>query len=120
VGDPILHIELRRWADIVLVAPCSANTLAKIANGLTDNLATSVMRALAPSTPTYLFPAMNSLMFEHPLTAHHLRTVVEVVRYTVVGPVEKLLACGDLGTGGMQEWRDIVALVVEKFSLTRK
>ena len=39
IGDPILHIELRRWADIVLVAPCSANTLSKIAHGLCDNLA---------------------------------------------------------------------------------
>jgi phosphopantothenoylcysteine synthetase/decarboxylase len=39
IGDPILHIELRRWADIVLIAPCSANTLAKMASGLTDNLA---------------------------------------------------------------------------------
>ncbi|PPQ63562.1 hypothetical protein CVT24_004859 [Panaeolus cyanescens] len=120
IGDPILHIELRRWADIVLVAPCSANTIAKIANGLCDNLVTSLMRALAPSTPTYIFPAMNTLMFEHPLTAEHIRILREVIKYNVVGPIGKALACGDVGMGAMTEWRDIVAIVVEKFQLKLK
>ncbi|KAJ6571829.1 flavoprotein [Mycena capillaripes] len=119
IGDPILHIELRRWADIVLVAPCSANTLSKIAHGVCDNLATSLMRALAPTTPTYIFPAMNTLMYEHPLTAEHLRIVREVVKYHVVGPIGKLLACGDIGIGAMTEWRDIVQIVVDEFKLSR-
>ncbi|KAI6114014.1 flavoprotein [Pisolithus sp. B1] len=117
IGDPILHIELRRWADIVLVAPCSANTLAKIAGGLCDNLVTSLLRALSPTTPTYVFPAMNTLMYEHPLTAEHLRVVRDVVRYNVVGPIGKNLACGDAGLGAMTEWRDIVKIVVEKYQL---
>ncbi|KAF7349210.1 flavoprotein [Mycena sanguinolenta] len=117
IGDPILHIELRRWADIVLVAPCSANTLSKIAHGVCDNLATSLMRALAPTTPTYIFPAMNTLMYEHPLTAEHLRVVQDVVKYHVVGPIGKQLACGDIGIGAMTEWRDIVHIVVDKFKL---
>ncbi|OBZ69047.1 putative thymidylate synthase [Grifola frondosa] len=99
-GDPILHIELRRWADTVLIAPCSANTLAKIAHGLCDNLATSVLRALAPTTPTYVFPAMNTLMYEHPLTAEHLRVLRDVIGYEVVGPIGKTLACGDVGESG--------------------
>ncbi|KAF8742613.1 hypothetical protein AX14_003246 [Amanita brunnescens Koide BX004] len=97
IGDPILHIELRRWADVVLVAPCSANTLSKIAHGLCDNLATSLLRALSPTIPTYIFPAMNTLMYEHPLTTEHFRIVREVVRYHVVGPISKNLACGDVG-----------------------
>ncbi|KIJ62561.1 hypothetical protein HYDPIDRAFT_93825 [Hydnomerulius pinastri MD-312] len=120
IGDPILHIELRRWADIVLVTPCSANTLAKIASGLCDNLATSILRALAPTTPTYIFPAMNTLMYEHPLTAEHIRIVREVVRYNVVGPIGKRLACGDIGLGAMTEWRDVVGIVVEKMELQLK
>ncbi|KAI9568577.1 flavoprotein [Boletus coccyginus] len=120
IGDPILHIELRRWADIVLVAPCSANTLAKIAAGLCDNLVTSLLRALAPTTPTYIFPAMNTLMYEHPLTAQHLRVVQEVVRYHVVGPIGKGLACGDVGLGAMTEWKDIVKIVVDKMQLELK
>ncbi|KAE9409278.1 flavo protein [Gymnopus androsaceus JB14] len=117
IGDPILHIELRRWADIVLVAPCSANTLSKIAHGICDNLATSLLRALAPTTPTYIFPAMNTLMYEHPLTSEHLRIVRDVVRYSVVGPIGKNLACGDVGLGAMTEWRDIVQIVVDFFKL---
>ncbi|PIL22745.1 hypothetical protein GSI_15438 [Ganoderma sinense ZZ0214-1] len=120
IGDPILHIELRRWADIVLIAPCSANSLSKIANGLCDNLATSLLRALAPTTPTYVFPAMNTLMYEHPLTQQHLRTVREVIGYNVVGPIGKKLACGDIGMGAMTEWRDIVQIVVDRFSLTKR
>ncbi|KAH9177308.1 flavoprotein, partial [Lactarius sanguifluus] len=117
VGYPILHIELRRWADVVLIAPCSANTLAKIANGICDNLVTSLLRALAPTTPTYVYPAMNTLMYEHPLTAQHIRTVRDVIGYEVVGPVSKSLACGDVGVGAMVEWRDIVASVVDRFTL---
>ncbi|KAI0074158.1 flavoprotein [Panus rudis PR-1116 ss-1] len=119
LGDPILHIELRRWADIVLVAPCSANTLSKIAHGACDNLATSVLRALAPTTPTYVFPAMNTLMYEHPLTGEHLRVVREVVKYEVVGPIGKTLACGDVGVGAMTEWRDVVQIVVDRFHLRK-
>ncbi|CAA7262922.1 unnamed protein product [Cyclocybe aegerita] len=118
IGDPILHIELRRWADVVLVAPCSANTLSKIAHGSCDNLVTSLMRALSPTTPTYIFPAMNTLMYEHPLTAEHLRIVKELVRYNVVGPIGKTLACGDVGVGAMTEWKDIVQIVVDLFHLS--
>ncbi|KAH9936590.1 flavoprotein [Fomitopsis serialis] len=120
IGDPILHIELRRWADIVLIAPCSANTIAKIAHGICDNLATSLLRALAPTTPTYVFPAMNTLMYEHPLTGEHLRIIREVIEYQVVGPVGKTLACGDVGVGAMAEWKDIVQIVVDAFHLTKK
>jgi len=119
IGDPILHIELRRWADVVLVAPCSANTLAKIAHGLCDNLVTSLMRALSPATPTYIFPAMNTLMFEHPLTEQHLRTLREVIGYNVVGPIGKKLACGDIGVGAMTEWKEIVHIVVDRFHLAQ-
>ncbi|KAG7088127.1 hypothetical protein E1B28_012151 [Marasmius oreades] len=117
IGDPILHIELRRWADIVLIAPCSANTLAKIAGGICDNLVTSLLRALSSNTPTFVFPAMNTLMYDHPLTAEHIRVVREIIGYQVVGPIGKQLACGDVGLGAMTEWRDIVNIVVEKFNL---
>lgn len=112
IGDPILHIELRRWADIVLVAPCSADMLAKIANGICDSLATSLLRALSPETPTYLFPAMNTMMWQHPLTAHQVKTVKDVIGYIVVGPQSgKKLACGDEGPGAMTDWREIVEIV---------
>lgn len=110
-------IQLRRWADIVLIAPCSANTLAKLAHGLCDNVVTSFLRALSPSTPTLLFPAMNTLMYMHPHTEKQLAIARDELNYEVYGPIEKRLACGDLGTGAMFEWADIVALVVERFEL---
>jgi len=120
IGDPILHIELRRWADTVLIAPCSANSMAKIANGICDNLAMSVLRALSPTTPTFVFPAMNTLMFEHPLTMRHISIIKDVIKYSVVGPVNKTLACGDVGTGAMTDWRDVVLLIVDTFHLQRQ
>lgn len=120
LGQPILHIELRRWCDVVLIAPCSANTLAKIANGICDNLTTSLLRALAPTTPTFVYPAMNTLMYEHPLTAQHVRIIRDVIGYEVIGPVAKGLACGDVGVGAMVDWKDIVLTIVAKFSLTKR
>jgi len=62
---------------------------------------------------------MNTLMYEHPLTAQHIRTVRDVIGYEVVGPVSKNLACGDVGVGAMVDWRDIVAGVVERLALIR-
>ena len=80
---------------------------------------TSLLRALAPTTPTYVFPAMNTLMYEHPLTAQHLRTIREVIGYNVVGPISKGLACGDVGLGAMVEWREIAAIVIDRFGLAK-
>ncbi|KAG8756531.1 hypothetical protein FRC14_002971 [Serendipita sp. 396] len=146
VSDPILHIELRKWADLVLIAPCSANTLGKLAGGLCDNLATSLLRALPPilqvqdvlPDPVYglpmetlpaartggvevwVFPAMNTMMYEHPLTARHLSIVKDVLKYRVEGPIAKGLACGDVGIGAMTEWKDIVGMVVDRYKLELK
>src|SRR5271165_3297867 len=66
--DPVLHIELRRWADLFVIAPLDANTLAKLANGLSDNCLTCVWRAWDTSRPVVLAPAMNTFMWQHPLT----------------------------------------------------
>ena len=63
---------------------------------------------------------MNTFMYTHPLTAQHLAVLEDTLKYTVVGPIGKGLACGDVGTGAMTEWRDIVRLVVDHFALTRK
>src|SRR5204862_7647186 len=71
-GDPVLHIELRRWADLFLVAPLDANTLAKLANGLADNCLTCVWRAWDPARPVVLAPGMNTLIGQPRLTACHL------------------------------------------------
>ncbi|EGD80802.1 phosphopantothenoylcysteine decarboxylase [Salpingoeca rosetta] len=73
MGDSVLHIELRKWADIFVIAPLSANTLAKISNGLCDNLLTCVTRAWNFSKPMIVCPAMNTFMWQHPATAGQYR-----------------------------------------------
>lgn len=133
VGEPVLHIELRKWADVLVIAPLDANTLAKLAGGLCDNLLTCVYRAWDFHKPVVLAPAMNTMMWEHPATVRHLRALLEdhggvspgrstpealvmainstCPRLRVVGPVSKLLACGDEGMGGMSDVASLVAAV---------
>ena len=124
VGDPVLHIELRRWADILVIAPCSANTLAKLANGLCDDLLSCIVRAWDfkdPNKRLVIAPAMNTMMWESPFTQKHLETLVELgggtmddqKRVQIIGPVEKTLACGDVGNGAMASPEDIVRLVAD-------
>ncbi|CDR94013.1 flavoprotein domain containing protein, putative [Babesia bigemina] len=71
-GDPILHIELRRWADLFVICPLDCNTLAKIANGLCDNLLTDVARCWDFRKPLWVYPCMNPLMYQHPVTAEQI------------------------------------------------
>lgn len=134
--DPVLHIELRRWAELFLIAPLDANTLAKLAAGLADNCLTCVWRAWDPARPVILAPAMNTLMWEHPLTSRHLRQLAadagagpvpdhldieelmdwinqSCPKVHVVPPVSKRLACGDVGVGAMADVREIVQAVAE-------
>jgi phosphopantothenoylcysteine decarboxylase len=111
VGDPVLHIELRKWADAMVIAPASANTLGKLAHGLCDNLVTCIARAWDPTLPLLVCPAMNTHMWDHPLTEVHLRTLREVCGYRILDPVSKRLACGDVGKGAMAPVGEIVAAV---------
>lgn len=74
IGDPILHIELRRWADIVLVAPCSANTLSKIAHGLCDNLAVSVFMEVLNERLRFDIGILGRRLCCEPLLQRHRHT----------------------------------------------
>ncbi len=112
-GDPILHIELRKWADVFLIAPLSANTLAKISNGLCDNLLTSVVRAWDPKKKMIVCPAMNTCMWENPITSRQLGIVREIYAAEIVPPKEDyVLACGDRGTGAMASVDTITHVVL--------
>ena len=129
--DLVLHIELRRWADALLIAPLDANTLAKLACGLCDNCLTCVYRAWDRTRPILLAPAMNTLMWDHPLTIQHLRQLA--VQFTpsalphvcdpmslialinnfpaplrLIPPISKTLACNDFGLGALAKRSDIL------------
>ena len=108
--ERVWHIELAKWCDIFLIAPLTANTLAKMANGLCDNLLTSTVRALG-NKPLILAPAMNTAMWENPLTARHIRQTAEIYDVTLISPVSKKLADGDEGMGGLAEDETILKAI---------
>lgn len=108
-NDRVLHIDLRDKASALVIAPCSANTLGKITNGICDNLLTSVARAWDVNRPIILAPAMNTHMWNHPLTKKQLDEFVSFSRNNrVIYPQSKMLACNTEGTGALAEISDIV------------
>ncbi|CEJ80566.1 Putative Flavoprotein [[Torrubiella] hemipterigena] len=128
-GAPILHIEMRKWADVLVIAPLSANTMASMVAGTSANLLTSVIRAWDTDGTVdglkkkiVVATAMNTAMWRHPVTAKHLKILeeewggesgwVEVLR-----PIEKTLACGDVGEGAMVSWQTIVEKIEERLEL---
>uniref|UniRef100_A0A3P8PME1 Phosphopantothenoylcysteine decarboxylase n=1 Tax=Astatotilapia calliptera TaxID=8154 RepID=A0A3P8PME1_ASTCA len=111
-SDPVLHIELRRCADLLVIAPLDANSLGKIASGICDNLLTCVVRAWDTSRPLLFCPAMNTAMWLHPITAQQVSRLKEF-GYVEIPCVAKKLVCGDEGKGAMAEVSTIVSLVKE-------
>lgn len=107
--DPqaITHIELAKQADLFLVAPASANLIAKFANGLADDLLSTVALALHTHVPKLIAPAMNTLMYENPITQRNLQTLKEV-GFEEIAPRESLLACGDFGKGALADVETIL------------
>jgi phosphopantothenoylcysteine decarboxylase len=148
-GHKILHIELRRWADIMVVAPLSANSLAKISQGWSDNLLLSVIRAwdttgeLDPirdissldhpraeggegvrrTKRIVVAPSMNTAMWLQPITKKQIKVLDEEWGvgnggwFEVLQPMQKELACGDVGGGAMKDWREIVEIIEDRLGL---
>lgn len=106
----VLHIDLRNWADVFVIAPLSANTLGKISNGLCDNLLTNVARAWDFSKPMMVCPAMNTKMLNHPITNVQLSTLHSWGVH-IINPQTKLLACNEHGDGAMCDIKDIIERV---------
>ena len=94
------HIALSRWADVILIAPATANTISKLAQGTTDDLASTVV--LASNKEIYLVPAMNVRMWEHESTKHNLKKLISY-GYKLIGPEIGEMACGEYGEGKMSE-----------------
>jgi len=94
------HIALSRWADVILIAPATANTISKLAQGTTDDLASTVV--LASNKEIYLAPAMNIRMWEHQSTKQNLKKLIDY-GYKLIGPEIGEMACGEYGEGKMSE-----------------
>jgi phosphopantothenoylcysteine decarboxylase len=140
-GDNVPHIDLRKWADLFCIAPLDANTLAKLSIGICDNTLTCVWRAWDLSKPIIVAPAMNTFMWNHPLTKQHLKFLGSLfgashvpghlndldlinqinarsMRFKIVSPISKMLACGDEGMGAMASVDDILKTVNDTLNAT--
>lgn len=110
IGDPILHIELRKWADVFLIAPCTVNTIGKLANGLCDNLLTNIAMAWDYKKPLIIAPACNTYMWENRIVQDNIEKL-ELYGTKIIYPTCKTLACGDTGIGAMENISEICKFI---------
>src|SRR5206468_2653014 len=102
------HIEVARWADVLVVAPATANTLAKLAHGIADDMLGTIY--LAFQGPVVLAPAMNTVMLEHPATQKNLEVLGKQNRH-IIPPRSSDLACGEVGPGAMATLEDMMKAI---------
>ena len=112
LGDPVVHIALRKWAHVAVLAPASADALAKVSAGICDSLLLSVLRAWDFRKPVIAAPAMNTLMWSHPATKVTLLQL-RLWGYRLLEPQAKMLACREEGRGALAAVVDIVEAVRE-------
>lgn len=105
------HIAIGKWADIFVIAPCSANSINKLSNGIADNIFTQT--ALAYPKVKLLAPAANTNMIENPFTKASLK-MLKLCNYKIINPISKELACRDVGNGAMAEVVDIFHATVKE------
>jgi len=111
------HISLSRWADLILVAPITANTISKLSSGSSDDLASTVI--LASNKEIYLAPAMNVRMWEHPSTKENINKLKNF-GYKIIGPEIGDMACGEFGKGKMTEPNEIIKQIEIYFNNKKK
>jgi len=115
------HVGLARWCDLMLIAPATANTLAKLAHGLTDDIVSLTCSALPSSTPLLIAPAMNADMWQNPVTQRNLATLKDLLpNLTQLGPDEGWQACRTSGQGRMIDPDAIVSAVVDRLATPRR
>lgn len=102
------HIELAKWADLLIIAPATANTVAKLAMGIADDLLTTV--CLATAAPILVAPAMNQQMWQHPSVKLNLQTLTDY-DYQIIQPASGEQACGDIGEGRLPEPEQLLEYV---------
>ncbi|MDO4894004.1 bifunctional phosphopantothenoylcysteine decarboxylase/phosphopantothenate--cysteine ligase CoaBC [Moraxella sp.] len=106
------HIQLAKWADLVVVAPASANTIGKLANGLADNLVTTVI--VATTAPVWVYPAMNQAMWGNAIVQDNLNKLAQF-GFNIVSPDSGEQACGDVGMGRLPEPEAICEQILSFF-----
>ncbi|PIC65679.1 bifunctional phosphopantothenoylcysteine decarboxylase/phosphopantothenate--cysteine ligase CoaBC [Sporosarcina sp. P13] len=111
----IAHIDLADWADLVVVAPATANVIGKLANGIADDMVTTIL--LATEADVWIAPAMNVHMYAHPAVVRNIAQLHED-GYRFIEPSEGFLACGYVGKGRLEEPERITALIGQHFSKT--
>ncbi|MGT2832047.1 phosphopantothenoylcysteine decarboxylase [Streptococcus halotolerans] len=112
IADRINHIDLGKEADLFILAPASANTIAQLANGMANNMVTSTALALPSSTPKLFAPAMNTKMYDHPATQANIKRL-KSYGYREIEPKLAILACGDIGRGALADI-DIIIKTIEE------
>ncbi|WP_226665775.1 bifunctional phosphopantothenoylcysteine decarboxylase/phosphopantothenate--cysteine ligase CoaBC [Metabacillus litoralis] len=108
----IAHIDLADWADLVLLAPATANIIGKLANGIADSMLTTTL--LATTAQVWIAPAMNVHMYDHPAVKKNIQTLDDY-GYKFIEPSEGFLACGYVGKGRLEEPEKIVELLISYF-----
>jgi phosphopantothenoylcysteine decarboxylase/phosphopantothenate--cysteine ligase len=115
----VLHIELVKWADKFVIAPASANTLSRLALGITSDLLTSVFLAFGKKN-ILIFPAMNTEMWNNPRIQEHTNKLQSLPHLGMINPITGLLACGDTGAGKFPEVHSVVDLIETYAPLAKK
>ncbi len=122
----VLHVDLARWADTLVIAPLSANTLARLARGEASDLLSSIFLAFEPTKPIAVFPAMNTLMLKHPFTQENISDLKKLctLNNLFVSPTSSgILACEEVGEGklpAVEEIAQLIAILRPPFNLDGK
>ncbi len=106
--EEVEHISLAKWADIMIISPATANTIGKIANGIADDLLTTITIALPKDTPVLIVPAMNTNMWENPITQRNIETLSGYKKYKFLDTRKGILACRTEGPGKIADNEDIL------------
>ena len=112
VPSEVKHISLAKKADLLLIAPATANIIGKIAVGIADDFLSTVVMAAAGQAPIYIALAMNTNMYENPIVQENIQKLTDR-GYRFIEPKASLLACGDLGKGALADVEEIVAVVTK-------
>jgi len=105
--EDVEHISLAKWADIVVISPATANVIGKIANGIADDMLSTVVMALPKETSVLIVPAMNTNMWENPIVQENVKKLVSNKKYQFADTRKGVLVCRDEGPGKIADNKDI-------------